>query len=448
MVTVSLEEVVLGKGEAQKLDAKIAGKTVKVAVIGLGYVGLPLAVEFARQSIDVTGIDIDPVKVAKINRGENYILDVDSALLKRLVSEGHLRATGDYASLSGVDTVSICVPTPLSKLKDPDISYIVDATEQIARTLKPGQLIVLESTTYPGTTEEVILPRLQASGLKVGEDFFLAFSPERVDPGNAKYNIKNTPKVVGGVTAACMKLAHNLYSQAIDTVIPVSSARVAEMVKLLENTFRSVNIGLVNEMAIMSDKLGIEVWEVIEAASSKPYGFIPFYPGPGLGGHCIPIDPFYLSWKMKTLDYKARFIELAGEVNSGMPYHVVNKVRGALNDQRKAVNGARILVVGVAYKRDVDDLRESPAIDIMKILSGEGAEIRFHDPYVLSLRMNDGKLESRPLTREEVAWADCVVIVTDHKTLDIPLILKNARVVVDSRNATRGRESMGKVIKI
>ncbi|MFH2001730.1 MAG: nucleotide sugar dehydrogenase [Planctomycetota bacterium] len=448
MVLTTQEQVTLTGDQAKALNKKIEDNSVVVAVIGLGYVGLPLAVEFASQSIHVIGIDNDPVKVEKINRGENYIPDVNDEALCRLVKEGMLKATTDYSSLSQVDTISICVPTPLSKLKDPDISYIVEATEQIVNTLKEGQLIVLESTTYPGTTEEVILPRLEASGLKVGKDFFLAFSPERVDPGNPEYNIKNTPKVVGGITSNCLQLSIKLYSKAIDTIVPVSSAQTAEMVKLLENTFRSVNIGLVNEMAIMSDKLGIEVWEVIEAASSKPYGFIPFYPGPGLGGHCIPIDPFYLSWKMKTLNYKARFIELAGEVNSSMPDHVVNKVRGALNEQRKSVNGARILILGVAYKRDVNDVRESPAIDIMRILHESGAEICFHDPYINKVRLNGDMLESRALNADLVSWADCVVIVADHTCFDIELVLKNARVVVDSRNATRGKESLGNVIKI
>jgi UDP-N-acetyl-D-glucosamine dehydrogenase len=443
-----VDDMTLTGDQAKALNKKIEEKSVVFGVIGLGYVGLPLAVEFAAQSIKVVGIDLDTRKVEMIGRGENYISDVDDDLLRRLVKDGWLKATTDYSVLADVDTISICVPTPLSKLKDPDISYIVESTEQIARTLKKGQLVVLESTTYPGTTEEVILPHLEASGLKVGEDFFLAFSPERVDPGNPRYSIKNTPKVVGGITPTCLKLAKSLYSKAIDTIVPVSSAPVAEMVKLLENTFRSVNIGLVNEVAIMCDKLGIEAWEVIEAASTKPYGFMPFYPGPGLGGHCIPIDPFYLSWKMKTLDYKARFIELAGEVNSSMPYHVVNKIRDALNHQQKAVNGAKILVVGVAYKKDVNDVRESPAVDILKILYENGADIHFHDPYVDSLKINSLTLTSHPLTSEEVSWADCVTIVSDHSCLDIELILTNAVVVVDSRNATKGKESLGRVIKI
>jgi UDP-N-acetyl-D-glucosamine dehydrogenase len=443
-----VDDMTLTGDQAKALNRKIEEKSVVFGVIGLGYVGLPLAVEFAAQSIKVVGIDLDTRKVEMIGRGENYISDVDDDLLRRLVKDGWLTATTDYSVLADVDTISICVPTPLSKLKDPDISYIVESTEQIARTLKKGQLVVLESTTYPGTTEEVILPHLEASGLQVGEDFFLAFSPERVDPGNPTYNIKNTPKVVGGITPTCLKLAKNLYSKAIDTIIPVSSAAVAEMVKLLENTFRSVNIGLVNEVAIMCDKLGIEAWEVIEAASSKPYGFMPFYPGPGLGGHCIPIDPFYLSWKMKTLDYKARFIELAGEVNSSMPYHVVNKIRDALNEQYKSVKGAKILLMGVAYKKDVNDVRESPAVDILKILYENGAEIQYHDPYVDSMKINSKILHSRPLTPEEVAWADCVAIVSDHSCLDIEMILTNAVVVVDSRNATKGKESLGRVIKI
>lgn len=434
--------------EAKALFRKIEDRSVVKAVLGLGYVGLPLAVEFAAQGIKVVGIDKDAAKVEKINRGENYIPDVDDETLCRLVKEGMLEATCDYSVLAKVDTISICVPTPLSKLKDPDISYIVETTEEIVKTLKKGQLVILESTTYPGTTEEVILPRLEASGLKVGADFFLAFSPERVDPGNPEYNIKNTPKVVGGLTSNCLSLSVQLYSKAIDTVVPVSSAQVAEMVKLLENTFRSVNIGLVNEMAIMSDKLGIEVWEVIEAASTKPYGFMPFFPGPGLGGHCIPIDPFYLSWKMKTLDYKARFIELAGEVNSSMPDYVVSKVWQALNAQKKSVNGAHIMAVGVAYKRDVNDIRESPAIDILKVLQSSGAQVRYHDPYIDSFTLSGETLESEAMTPELVAWADCVVIISDHTCIDIEMILKNAVAVVDSRNASKGREHLGNVIKI
>lgn len=433
---------------ARSLMKKIGDNQVIVAVIGLGYVGLPLAVEFASRSIQVIGIDTDTPKVEKINRGENYIPDVNDEMLCSLVKNDLIRATGDYGELVKADAISICVPTPLSKLKDPDISYIVQATEEIVKTLREGQLIILESTTYPGTTEEVILPRLENSGLKVGRDFFLAFSPERVDPGNARYQIRNTPKVVGGMTPECLKLAVSLYSKVIENVVPVSSAQTAEMVKLLENTFRSVNIGLVNEMAIMCDKLGVEVWEVIEAASTKPYGFMPFYPGPGLGGHCIPIDPFYLSWKMKTLDYKARFIELAGEINSRMPDYVVSKVWSALNDQEKSVNGAKILAVGVAYKRDVNDVRESPAIDILRILNKDGAEIRYHDPYVDVFRMDGVDLRSEPLTPDIVAWADCVVVIADHSCLDVEMVLKNAKVVVDSRNATKGLENLGMVIKI
>ncbi|MGH9462318.1 MAG: nucleotide sugar dehydrogenase, partial [Vicinamibacteria bacterium] len=364
--------------KAQALGQKIADKTVKLATVGLGYVGLPLSVEFASAGIHVVGIDIDRTKIDAIRNGESYVRDVPSASVRRLVEEGTLSATSEFDVLGDRDAVIICVPTPLSKTKDPDLSLVINAATEIAQRLRPGQLVVLESTTYPGTTEELILPRLEGKGLRVGESFFLAFSPERVDPGNKKWNTRNTPKIIGGMTPNCLEMARALYSHAVDQVIPVSSTRTAEMVKLLENTFRSVNIGLVNEVALMCDRLGVDVWEVIDAAATKPFGFMPFYPGPGLGGHCIPIDPFYLSWKLKTLNYRARFIELAGEINAGMPEYVVQRVAEALNQREKSVKGSSILILGVAYKRDVDDVRESPALDILKLLESRGARVSYN----------------------------------------------------------------------
>jgi UDP-N-acetyl-D-glucosamine dehydrogenase len=362
---------------------------------------------------------------------------VSSERLERLVKDGLLEASTDFDLLSERDAVIICVPTPLSKTKDPDLSLVVQAAEEISRRLRPGQLVVLESTTYPGTTEELIQPMLERSGLRVGEDFFLAFSPERVDPGNKDWNTRNTPKIIGGTTPNCTEVAKTLYSRAIDTVLPVSSTKTAEMVKLLENTFRSVNIGLVNEVALMCDRLGVDVWEVIDAAASKPFGFMPFYPGPGLGGHCIPIDPFYLSWKLKTLNYRARFIELAGEVNSEMPYHVVSRIQNALNDRERSVKGSRILVVGVSYKPDVDDVRESPALDLLRLLEQKGAAVSYHDPHVPELNLDGTRYTSRPLV-EALDDSDCVVIVTNHRALDVERIVARAPVVIDTRNATRG----------
>jgi UDP-N-acetyl-D-glucosamine dehydrogenase len=362
------------------------------------------------------------------------------------VAEGKLEASSDFARLAECDAVIICVPTPLGKTKDPDLSMVVDAAKAIAERLRPGQLVVLESTTYPGTTEELILPLLTARGLTVGESFFLAFSPERVDPGNARFNTRNTPKIIGGVTPTCARVAQSLYSRAVETVIPVSSTQTAEMVKLLENTFRSVNIGLVNEVALMCDRLGVDVWEVIEAAASKPFGFMPFYPGPGLGGHCIPIDPLYLSWKLKTLNYRARFIELAGEVNSGMPDYVCEVVADALNDREKSVKGSRVLVLGVTYKRDIEDVRESPALDIIKVLEGKGARVGYNDPYVPELQLDHSVMRSSDLI-PSVRAADVVVIVTDHTSYPYREIVEAAPVVVDTRNATKGIRSP-KIVKI
>lgn len=416
---------------------KIAGRTLRVAVIGLGYVGLPLAVSFAEVGFQVTGIDIDQQKVDRANQGDSYISDVSSATLQQLLDTQRLRFTTDYAALDDIDAVSICVPTPLRKTRDPDISYVISATRQVQAHLHAGQLIILESTTYPGTTEEVVLPELEATGLRVGSDVFLAFSPERIDPGNAQFDTRNTPKIVGGVTPACTELAQAYYSAAIETVIPVSSASVAEMTKLLENTFRAVNIGLVNEMAIMCEKLHINVWEVIDAAATKPFGFMRFLPGPGLGGHCIPVDPHYLSWKLKTLDYTARFIELAAEVNSHMPHYVVNKISEALNEQQRSLNGSRVLVLGVAYKANVSDVRESPALDIIQLLLSRKATVLYNDEYVPSLTLGTHVVESQPLSKRLLQSADCVVIVTNHSYYDVPYIVREAHSIVDTRNMTQ-----------
>lgn len=413
--------------------------TLHAGIIGLGYVGLPLAMEFAKAGYRVTGIDIDGGKVDRIRAGQSYIPDVDGRELKALVDEGRLTATIDYSVLKKLDTVNICVPTPLRKTKDPDVSYIVNAVEHVAKYLHRGQLVVLESTTYPGTTEELVLPMLQEKGLKVGRDFCLAFSPERVDPGNERYQTRNTPKVVGGVTGRCSRIAAAFYGEAIDTVVTVSSPRVAEMVKLLENTFRSVNIGLVNELALMCDKMGIGVWEIIDAAGTKPFGFMPFYPGPGLGGHCIPIDPFYLSWKAKQSGFEPRFIELAGEVNGKMPHHVVTKVMDALNEYEKSLKGSRVLVLGVAYKKDIDDLRESPALDIIKLLQNKGAKVSFSDPFIPRVALDGARpLRSVSLNPKMIGAYDCVVIITNHSAVDYRSLAQEAQLIVDTRNALKG----------
>ena len=428
---------------AQELRRRIETRTARVGVVGLGYVGLPLAVEFARNGFEVVGLDLDPRKIASITAGESYIPDVPTADVHEFVGSGRLRATSDYRAVADLDTVNICVPTPLRKTKDPDMSFVVSAVEAIAEHLHPGMLVILESTTYPGTTEELVQPLLERTGLQAGVDFFLAFSPERVDPGNPTFNTQNVPKVVGGTTPTCSALAQALYSSSIQTVVPVSSPRVAEMVKLLENTFRAVNIGLVNEIALMCDKLGIDVWDVVDAAKTKPFGFLPFYPGPGLGGHCIPIDPFYLSWKAKQTGFEARFIELAGQVNGSMPEAVVHKIADALNTQRKALNGARVLVLGVAYKRDIDDIRESPSLDVMSLLRQKGAEVSYADPFVpaLSARAWHGgeDLASVPVDPASIASFDCVAILTDHASVDYESIADAASLVVDSRNAVKQR---------
>lgn len=433
-----------------RLLSRIDSREAQIGIVGLGYVGLPLAVAFAQAGFHVIGVDVDESKVHALNLGRSYVEDVPSAVLSPLVNSGKFRASGDYAALKEVDAVSICVPTPLHKTKDPDISYIVEATESIAGNITPGggQLIILESTTYPGTTDEIILPRLSRNGCRVGLDFFLAFSPERIDPGRTDYTVRTTPKVIGGVTPDCLDVAVALYGTVVDRPVPVSSPATAEMVKLLENTFRAVNIGLVNEVALMCDKLGLNVWEVVDAAATKPYGFMPFYPGPGLGGHCIPVDPHYLSWKLRTLNYTARFIELAAEVNSHMPDHVVAKVSDALNEDRKAINGSRILVLGAAYKRDVSDVRESPALDIIHLLRRRGADVSYHDPYVTELRLDDTPMQSTSLTEDALRSADCVVIVTDHQAYDWTWIARHAGLIVDTRNAVPEATSDARIVKL
>ena len=420
---------------AQDLIAKAERREALFGIVGLGYVGLPLAVELADAGFRVLGFDVQDRVVEGLNAGHSHVKDVSDAQLQAVVRAGRFSATTDMLRLAEPDAISICVPTPLSKFKDPDVSFIVAATEAVKRTLRRGQAIILESTTYPGTTREILLPALESTGLTVGEDFFLAFSPERVDPGNPRYGTRNTPKVVGGITDGCRQVAVALYQPAIDTLVPVSTTEAAELVKLLENTFRSVNIGLVNEMAIVCDKLGVDVWEVIEAASTKPFGFMKFLPGPGLGGHCIPIDPHYLAWKMRGLNYKTRFIDLAGELNTEMPLFWVRKLAEALNGQGKAVRGAGVLVLGVAYKRDIDDIRESPALDIIRLLEDQGARVSYFDPHVPRFAENGHEFRSVPLTPEAVAAADCIMIVTDHTAVDYRMIRRNAKLVVDTRNA-------------
>ena len=425
----------------QALKEKIESKTARVGIVGLGYVGLPLAVEFAKAGFHVTGIDLQQSRVDRLMRGESYVQDVPSSEVAQLIDAGRFDATTDFAIVRELDTINICVPTPLRKTKDPDMSFIVSASDEIAKYFHPGLLVILESTTYPGTTDELLLPTFEKhDGLKVGEDFFLCFSPERVDPGNPVYQTLNTPKVVGGITSACTEMGKLFFSQALENVVPVSNTRVAEMVKLLENTFRMINIGLVNEMALMCDGMGINVWEVIDAAATKPFGFMPFYPGPGLGGHCIPIDPFYLSWKTKQSGIEARFIDLAGYINGNMPHFVVGKVQGALNTHGKAVKGARIHIFGVAYKRNIDDMRESPALDVILLLKKLGAAVSYSDPYVPKL-----KLDGIDLTTQDAlgsaGQADCCVIITDHSSFNYKELLNSARLIVDTRNALRGFES-------
>jgi UDP-N-acetyl-D-glucosamine dehydrogenase len=422
-------------GKAEELIGKAERREALFGIVGLGYVGLPLAVELAQAGYRILGFDINERVVDGLNRRCSHVKDVSDARLRAAVDSDRFEATTDMDRLGEPDAISICVPTPLSKFKDPDVSYIVAATESVKRTLRRGQAIILESTTYPGTTREILLPALESTGLKVGEDFFLAFSPERVDPGNELWQTHNTPKVVGGITEDCRRVACALYRPAIERLVPVSTTEAAELVKLLENTFRSVNIGLVNEMAIVCDKLGVDVWEVIEAAATKPFGFMKFLPGPGLGGHCIPIDPHYLAWKMRGLNYKTRFIDLAGELNTEMPLFWVRKVSESLNQQGRAVRGASVLVLGVAYKRDIDDIRESPALDIIRLLEGQGARVSYHDPHVPCFSENGHDYRSVTLTPESVAAADCVMVVTDHSAVDFAMVKQNARLAVDTRNA-------------
>ena len=433
----------------QQLLERLHNRTAKIGVIGMGYVGLPLAVEFARAGYRVMGLDVLPDKVVQLNAGTSYIPDVPTDVLAPLVEAGKLSATMSYDDLRDADVISICVPTPLRKTKDPDMSYVISASDEVARIRHAGMLVVLESTTYPGTTEELILPKLTDGELVAGEDIFIAFSPERVDPGNATYGVHNTPKVVGGVTPACVEAVTALYEPAVNEVVPVSSPTAAEMVKLLENTFRAVNIGLVNEMALMCARLGVNVWEVIEAASSKPFGFMPFYPGPGLGGHCIPIDPLYLSWKLRALNYNAQFIELASEINTSMPYYVIELIMNALNEDGKAVKGSKVGVLGMAYKRDIDDVRESPALDVYELLEDKGAQVSFNDPFVEQVKLSGDRVaHSVELTPEWLAEQDCVVIVTDHTAYDCDLILENAQLVVDTRNKLKNCDGSARVVRL
>ncbi len=422
----------------ESLRCKIADRSASVAIIGMGYVGLPLAVEFGRVGFKITGIDILERKVKTLNSGKSDVDDIKDYEVKELVDLKRLYVTNDFSHLKKADVAVICVPTPLNKTKDPDVSFILAAVTEIAKYLHRGMLIVLESTSYPGTTDELLREKLEATGLKLGTDFFLAFSPERVDPGNPKYQTRNTPKIVGGATPACLNVAQYFYEQVITQVVPVSSTKTAEMVKLLENTFRSVNIGLVNEVALMCDRLGIDVWEVIDAAASKPFGFMPFYPGPGLGGHCIPIDPHYLSWKLKSLNYYARFIELAGDINSHMPEYVVEKIGKALNTRKKAIMGSNILILGVAYKRDISDLRESPALDVIRLLQEKGANVKYVDPFVSVIKMDVGPdMKAIPLTEQALKAADCVAIITDHTSFNYQWVVNKSSLVVDTRNATK-----------
>jgi UDP-N-acetyl-D-glucosamine dehydrogenase len=430
----------------QQLSEKIRARKARVGVVGLGYVGLPLAVEFANAGFDVVGIDVQQSKVDEINAGKSYIQDVPTSTVSELVKSGRLRATTDFSAVRDLDTVDICVPTPLRKTKDPDMSYIVSACEEIAKYMHPGMLVILESTTYPGTTDELVVPMLQRENLRVGSEFFACFSPERVDPGNANYHTRNIPKVIGGMTEPCTRVGALFYGQALETVVPVSSTTVAEMVKLLENTFRMINIGLANEMATMCDRMGIDVWEVIDAAATKPFGFMAFYPGPGLGGHCIPIDPFYLSWKTKQAGIEARFIDLAGYINGQMPHFVFEKVQQALNDHAKPVNGSHVHIVGMAYKRNIDDMRESPALDVAMLLRQRGARVTYSDPFVPSVRLDDGELRASDAL-ESAQAADCVVIVTDHSNVDYKKILDASKLIVDTRNVFKGVTS-DKVVRL
>lgn len=422
----------------QRVSESIHNRSARLTVIGQGYVGLPLAVEFGRAGFVVTGLDTDMDRITALNAGRSYVPDVKSDDLAALLDQGRYRATADASALEHSDIVVICVPTPLRKSKDPDISFVVSAAEQVAARFKPPQLVILESTTYPGTTEELLLPMFEAKGAKAGVDLFLAFSPERIDPANAKFSVTNTPKIVGGITPECSRLAALLYGQIVERVVTVSGPKVAELAKLYENVFRNVNIALANEFALMCRRLGVDTREVIDAAATKPFGFMPFYPGPGIGGHCIPVDPLYLSWKMRFSGYEARFIALADEINRSMPHHVVELVTEALNRRRRCLNGAAILVLGVAYKRGVGDTRESPALEILEKLRRHGAEVSYADPFVPSVVIDGVELKAVQPTKLTVAAADCALILTDHREFDYPRIVESARLIVDTRQATRG----------
>ena len=449
-MTVNKRSVPAERGSyLESLLTKIAAREARIGVIGQGYVGLPLAIVMAEAGFDVTGYDVVADKVASLNEGRSYIGDIPDERLQAQLETGLYRARTSFDDLADADIISICVPTPLSKTRDPDISFIVESSESVAKRLRPGQLIVLESTTYPGTTEELVLPIFEATGLTCGVDYFLCFSPERVDPGNPDFDIRNTPRLMGGITTACLEAGSTMYGAFLENVVEMSSTQAAEMAKLLENTFRAVNIGLVNEVALMCRKLGLESWEVIDAAATKPFGFMKFYPGPGLGGHCIPVDPHYLSWKLKTLNYTARFVELASEVNTSMPDYVVELVTDALNRERKAVNGSRVLVLGVAYKANVSDVRESPALDVIELIRARGADIVYHDPYVPSIRTPEGEMESVPLTDDLLASSDVVVITAAHSCIDWNRVADLAPAIVDTRNATRAvRSPAARVLKI
>jgi UDP-N-acetyl-D-glucosamine dehydrogenase len=432
------------------LLTKIQSHQATIGVIGLGYVGLPLVLRFGEEGFKIIGFDVDPSKVSLLNAGKSYIEHIDATPIRRLTSEKRFEATSDFARLTEPDCIIICVPTPLTQKKDPDMQYIEKTAEAISKTLHKGQLVSLESTTYPGTTDEVLLDLFRKSGMEVGRDYFLVFSPEREDPGNQKFSTRTIPKVVGGTTPACLELGVSLYRQVIDNVVPVSSTRAAELVKLLENIYRCVNIALVNELKLLTDRMGIDVWEVIEAASSKPFGYTPFYPGPGLGGHCIPIDPFYLSWKAKEFDFSTRFIQLAGEINTAMPHYVIEKVGEALNERARSIKGAKVLILGVAYKKDVDDVRESPALEVMKLLKERGAEISYSDPHIPKLhKMREydfSYLSSVPLNEDALKGQDVVLITTDHSKVDYQWVVDHSGLVIDTRNATkkvaRGREKI------
>lgn len=432
---------------ASTLQEKIRNRTAKVGIVGLGYVGLPLAMEYASAGFAVTGIDVLQAKVDQLNNGSSYVQDVPTEVLRPLVESNRFAATTDFSIIRDLDTINIAVPTPLRKTKDPDMSFVVSACQEIAKYMGPGKLIILESTTYPGTTDELVLPMLEREDFKVGVDFFLCFSPERVDPGNPHFQTKNIPKVVGGITPQCTEIGATFYSQALEKVVPVSSTRVAEMVKLLENTFRMINIGLVNELALMCDRMGIDVWEVIDAAATKPFGFMPFYPGPGLGGHCIPIDPFYLSWKTKQSGMEARFIELAGYINGNMPHFVIDKIQNALNDQAKPLRGSCIHILGVAYKKDIDDVRESPALDIIHLLEKRGAKVTYSDPFVPSILWEGTNLKAEPDLEAACRAADCTVVVTNHSGFDYSSVLEWSKLIVDTRNGYKGVRS-DKIVRL